>query len=88
MLCIELMMEMARRAQPDRGFWNLDTSGIAGEAGQQAGYCLDAPDDIPAGGMYADELAGEAFPMPMTVDRETPNVEVTGKPPCGAAGAK
>ena len=74
MLSIELMMEMARRAQPDRTWWKPDTADLASDAGRQAGYCLDAPDDIPAGGMYSDELAGEVFPMPMTADRETPNV--------------
>jgi hypothetical protein len=76
MLSIDLMMEMGRRVQPDRNFWRPDTAALAREAAQQAAYCLDAPDDIPAGGMYADEIAGEPLPMPMTVDRETPNVAI------------
>lgn len=70
MLSIELMLEMGRRAQGDGKFWRSDTAALAREAGQQAAYCLDAPDDIPAGGMYSDELAGEALPMLMSVCRE------------------
>lgn len=70
MLSIHLMMEMARRVQPEGDWWKPGTAALAGEAGRQAGYCLDAPEDIPAGGMYSDEMAGEALPMPMTVSRE------------------
>ena len=73
-LQFELMMEMAQRVQPDRTWWKPETAELAGEAWRQAGYCLDAPDDIPAGGMYSDELAGEALPMPMTAAREPSNV--------------
>ena len=75
MLSMQLMMEMARRAAgSDRGFWKPKTAELANDAWQQAAYCLDAPDDIPAGGMYADMLDSESLPMPMTTDRETPNV--------------
>ena len=70
MLSIKLMMEMACRAQGDGKWWTAKTVELAGEAARQAVYCLDAPDDIPAGGVYADEIAGEAVPMPMTADRE------------------
>ena len=71
MLSMQLMMEMGRRVQgADRGFWKPQTAELARDAAQQAAYCLDAPEDIPAGGMCADEMAGEALPMPMTVDRE------------------
>ena len=73
-LQFELMMEMAHRAQPGGAWWNPATAELAGEAWRQAGYCLDAPDDIPAGGMYSNELAGEVFAMPMTADREPSNV--------------
>lgn len=69
MLSIELMLEMGRRAQPDRAFWRPDTAALAAEAAQQAAYSLDAPEDIPAGGMYSDEIEGMPLPMPMTVER-------------------
>ena len=71
MLSIALMMEMGRRVQgADRGFWKPKTVELARDAAQQAAYCLDAPDDIPAGGMYADEFSGGALPMQMMADRE------------------
>ena len=74
MFSMDLMIEMGRRAQPDGLYWRPDTAALAREAGQQAAYCLDAPDDIPAGGMYADEVAEMVVPMQMVVDREPPNV--------------
>ena len=73
MLNIHLMMEMARRVQPEGGWWKPHTAELAGEAWQQAAYCLDATEDIPAGGMYSDELAGEPLPMLMTTCREAPS---------------
>lgn len=81
MLSMELMMEMGRRAQPDREFWRPDTAALARDAGQQAAYCLDAPDDIPAGGMYAEEIADMVVPIPMVVDREPPNMAIKRGPP-------
>ena len=37
-------------------------------------YCIDAPDTMPAGGMYQDsamDVEGEIlFPMPLTFERE------------------
>lgn len=79
MLSVQLMMEMGRRAQGDGQFWRPETAALAREAAQQAVYCLDAPDDIPAGGMYSDEIDGMALAMPMVADRETPNVCYTTK---------
>ncbi len=70
MLSMELMMEMGRRVQGDGKFWRPDTATLAREAAQQAAYCLDAPDDIPAGGMYSDEVDGMPMPMPMVAERE------------------
>lgn len=70
MLSVQLMLEMGRRVQPDGQFWRPDTAALAHEAAQQAAYSLDAPEDIPAGGMYSDALDGMALPMPMIVERE------------------
>ena len=70
MLGMKLMMETASRLQPGGGWWQTGTCLLAAEAGRDAGYCLDAPDDIPAGGMYADEIGDEPLPMPMTVARD------------------
>lgn len=70
-LSIELMMEMGSRAQPDGQRWNRDTSRLAREAAQQAGYCLDAPDLIPTGRVLwcgeDDYLAGPEIEM---IERE------------------
>lgn len=73
MLSIQLMMEIGRRAQGDGQFWRNDTAVLAQNAAHEAAYCLDAPDDMPAGGMYSDELDGMAMAMPMTACRESPN---------------
>ena len=70
MLGFELMVEMSRRLTPDRGLGFRQAVYLIDEAGQQAHYCLDAPSDIPAGGMYSDELVGEPLPMPITVERD------------------
>jgi hypothetical protein len=64
------MLEMGRRAQGDGLPWRRDTATLASEAARQAAYCLDAPDDIPAGGMYSDEMDGLKLSMPMVADRE------------------
>ncbi len=56
MLAIDLMMEMARRAQPDREFWRPDTAALARWASREAGYCLDAPDEIPTGRVLWDQI--------------------------------
>jgi len=69
MLSIQLMLEMGRRVQGDGQFWRRDTAELASEAAQQAAYCLDAPEDIPAGGMYSDEIDGMALSMPMVAER-------------------
>ena len=66
---IHLMMEMARRVQPGGDWWKPKTAELAREAGQQLAYCLDAPDEIPAGGMYSDEIDGDPLPMLLTVPR-------------------
>lgn len=64
-----LMMEMARRVQPDGDWWRPDTAALAREAGQQAAYCIDAPDEIPAGGMYSDRIEDMPLPMLSTIVR-------------------
>lgn len=76
MLSTHLMMEMGRRAQPDRGWWKPKTVELAREAAQQAAYCLDAPEEIPTGRVLweqvDDDLSG---PVIETVPRhEPPNV--------------
>lgn len=75
MLSWELMMEMARRAQDDGQPWRSETAALAHEAGRQAAYCLDAPDDIPAGGMCSDSdsFKGMTLAVPMVVDRDADN---------------
>jgi hypothetical protein len=62
MLSMHLMMEMGR--------WRPDTAALAREAAQQAAYCLDAPDDMPAGSMVWDSIGDTGFPMPTSVERE------------------
>lgn len=63
MLAIDLMMEMARRAQPDRDFWRPDTAALARWAGREAAYCLDAA---------LHELAYGTHTMAQQFNRETP----------------
>lgn len=70
MLSIELMLEMGRRLQPDGGWWKSETGALAHESARMAAYCLDAPDDIPAGGMYSDQVDDMPLPMPMMAPRE------------------
>ncbi|MCC7184581.1 MAG: hypothetical protein IT509_13580 [Rhodocyclaceae bacterium] len=56
LLSIELMLEMGRRAQPDKDFWRPDTAELARWAGREAAYCLDAPEDIPTGRVLWDQI--------------------------------
>lgn len=44
-LRLRLLLEMARRAQPDRQWLKPDTALLTKDAWQQATYCLDAPDE-------------------------------------------
>lgn len=65
------MCEMSRRI---RAAGVGATEALLRDAGQQAGYCLDAPDEIPAGGVEwypcfigGDDLSG---PIERLVPRE------------------
>lgn len=71
MLALDLMLEGGRRAQPDNKFWADATTLIARAAWCEAAYCLDAPDDIPAGCTVWDQIDEDlGFPYPRTVPRE------------------
>ena len=56
MLAIDLMMEMGRRAQPDKEFWRPDTAVLATWASREAAFCLDAPDEIPTGRVLWEQI--------------------------------
>jgi hypothetical protein len=78
-LSIDLMMEAGRRAQPDGQWWTKSTGEQARAAAQQAGYCLDAPDEIPTGRVlwieFAEDLAGTDIE---TVPREPAHSDQPG----------
>jgi|GEM_PF-5713085 len=65
-----LMVEMSRRL---RAGGQAPSVCLLRDAGQQSGYCLDAPSEIPAGGVewYADpDLPEIAGPLERMVPRE------------------
>ena len=54
-----------------------------------AGYCLDAPNTLAAGSTVRDEFGpgdDDWIEMSSYVDRESPNVEVSGLAPLAAEG--
>jgi len=70
MLSMEIMLEMGRRVQPS-GFWTKQTANFARQAAQEAKYCLDAPDEIPAGGMRCEQIDADwSAPIPISINRE------------------
>ena len=68
------MTTVARRVQPNGWFWDKDTAAVAAAAWNDAAYCIDAPDEIPGGGMWADSIDTgygiEFLPMPLMAPRE------------------
>ena len=75
MLNIELMMEMGRRVQPDGNWWKPETAAMAREAAQDAGYCIDATNEIPAGSVAYEDLEDDlGGPLPTMLQRELHNV--------------
>ena len=74
MLSVDLMMEMARRLQQDKGWWKPDTAAGARHAASEAGYCIDAPDEIPAGSVAWEDVDEDlGGPFPTMVFREADN---------------
>jgi hypothetical protein len=62
-----LMIECRRRCL---GTADVPPRHLTLAAGMDAGYCIDAPDWIPAGSCYQDDFEGEIFPSRVTVKRE------------------
>ena len=74
MLNIELMMEMGRRVQPDNEWWKPETAAAARVAASEAGYCIDAPNELPAGSVAWEDVDEDlGAPLPTTVFREAAN---------------
>jgi hypothetical protein len=76
LLAPQLMLEMARRVCPNQWLTGERNKQLARAAWTDAGYCLDAPDELPAGGCHMEWADAEnGCAMQMTVERETPNDE-------------
>jgi hypothetical protein len=74
-LPVELMMEAYERICPGsfNGRRAPDVKALGRAAWDEAGYCLDAPDDIPAGGCEAMESGpddGDFYPAQLVTWRD------------------
>lgn len=77
---MELMLEASRRLpKAPSGFVRSDCGELLREAARDSGYCIDAPDELPAGACYGFDLGDDfvttadmprTMPSQITVERE------------------